>query len=164
MGGILQDVCGVVDTGTWWIRATLNPCFFELGATTLLLLAMAINLFLLRARFRQCRELKAEGHGVKGPKGITGSEGGYAAASIFLATLHFVHLLVGITMRLPLFHVVLHGMLCMLWLLLLGLSLSSSKVHVPLDFRAFACTAWLVYVWTLYSFFRLYTGFDGGLQ
>ncbi|GIL87517.1 hypothetical protein Vretimale_1580 [Volvox reticuliferus] len=145
--------CGTLSDASW-LGPFLSPCSFETFSSTVLLATTLIILLAQGTRLAVAHQLRAHG---KQRKGISGLNGSYIAAALFLCGTHALHFTVGLAVLRPWpFHIVYHACMMVVWGTIASFAIYTGRLPISVDFRIASISATLVYIISLYSFFRLY--------
>ncbi|GLC47382.1 hypothetical protein PLESTB_001360600 [Pleodorina starrii] len=145
--------CGTLsDAGL--LGPLFSPCTFETLSSTLLLATSLIVLLAQGTRLAAIQQLRVHG---RLRKGISGLNGSYIAAALFLCGTHAIHFAVGLVLlRAWPFHIVYHACLSLVWGTIAAFAIYTGRLMVSVDFRIATIPTTLVYCISLYSHFRLY--------
>ncbi|GIL44034.1 hypothetical protein Vafri_1601 [Volvox africanus] len=145
--------CGTLSDASW-LGPFLSPCSFETFSSTVLLATTLIILLVQGTRLAVAQQLKAHG---RQRKGISGLNGSYIAAALFVCGTHVLHFTVGLAvLRAWPFHIVYHACMMVVWGTIASFAIYTGRLSISVDFRIASISASLVYSISLYSFFRLY--------
>ncbi|GFR40138.1 hypothetical protein Agub_g694, partial [Astrephomene gubernaculifera] len=150
--GGLQWCGGLANVG--WLGPLMSPCSFESVSSAILLAIALVSLLAQAHRLAVIQHLRAQGRLRKAVSGLNGS---FIAASLFICGTHLLHFTVGVVaLRSFPYHVTYHAFLAIVWALISVLAIYTGRLLVSVDFRAVTLPATLVYAISLYSFYRLY--------
>ncbi|EFJ49390.1 hypothetical protein VOLCADRAFT_59332 [Volvox carteri f. nagariensis] len=145
--------CGTLSDASW-LGPFLSPCSFETMSSTLLLATTLILLLAQGTRLAVMQQLRVKG---RIRRGISGLNGSYIAAALFLCGTHSIHFAVGLAvLRTWPFHIAYHACFALLWCTIATFAIYSGRLAVGVDFRISSIPATLVYLISLYSYFQLY--------
>ncbi|GLI70029.1 hypothetical protein VaNZ11_014765, partial [Volvox africanus] len=145
--------CGTLSNASW-LGPFLSPCSFETFSSTVLLATTLIILLVQGTRLAVAQQLNAHG---RQRKGISGLNGSYIAAALFLCGTHVLHFTVGLAVLRPWpFHIFNHACMMVVWGTIASFAIYTGRLPISIDFRIASISATLVYFISLYSFFRLY--------
>jgi ATP-binding cassette subfamily B (MDR/TAP) protein 6 len=135
--------CGTLsDAG--WLGPFLSPCTFETLSSTLLLATTLILLLAQGTRLAVIQQLRLQG---RLRKGISGLNGSYIAAALFLSGTHVLHFAVGLAvLRGWPFHIVYHAGFAVVWSTVAAFAIYTGRLLVSVDFRIATVPATLVYL------------------
>ncbi|KAG2483230.1 hypothetical protein HYH03_017887 [Edaphochlamys debaryana] len=149
----MAEWCGPLED--FYVLGPITICELETVASAVLLSISLMAILAQGTRIALLHQLRLQG---RLRRGVSGLDGAFTAAALFLAGSHLIHLgvgLLGLHAQLP-FNLVYHGALAVLWGTVSGFAVWSGRLVGGVDFRAVAAPAAAVYAISLTYLYKLY--------